>query len=242
MRKVFYFLLLFLPAAEIQGQSLTPGYMGKRFSVGITGAFSPNFNILYRLDNPHTVYPGPVMTIGGNMEYVLSDRKVLCLSARYFTRNIPTEYYDYNAIPGAVVDKTRLEKMRTINYSVGLKRFSRKEIAPLGFYQKYEAFLVRGSLDYQAYELEEQTGNGFAYTTTVYPAGKLLFKGFGGGYSIGKQRVFFDKMLVDYGARGTMMICTFHTPSAYLKQIAGKAQDANIIMLNVFVGINFLAF
>lgn len=234
------YLFLVLLALSVVLKSQVPGYMGKRFIVSVGSSLALNFKPLYLLDNPNSTYLGPVFTKALNLEYVLSDRRVLCFSFRHLTRKIENEYYS----PGSYYHTTNgFEKFTLLNYSIGVKRFSKRAIAPLGYYLKWECYYISGWMDYKSYLYPESTS--YSYTWTEYDGGRIKFFGTGGAYSVGKQRIFKDKFVLDYGIRGTVMLVLFDSKSlnVYERQLASSATDVSFFsLINFNVNIGFLAF
>ncbi|MGZ4048686.1 MAG: hypothetical protein ACXVNN_04935 [Bacteroidia bacterium] len=214
-----------------------PGYMGKRFTIGIGNAISPNFNVLLKLDNPNSTYYGPTLTTALNIDYVYSERRVLSVSLRYLSRKAESDYYI-----DPYIKETNTERFNMINYSFGIKRFGKKSIAPVGFYTKIEGYFIEGWINYKSYsDLDRYTYN----SLIGYPGGRINFKGAGGAYSVGKERIFFDKFPVDFGARATLMALFYTTNSSdHEKQLAVNATDPINFMpvFNIYIGIGFLAF
>lgn len=223
---------------SIVSKAQVAGYLGKRFIVGVGNSFAVNLKPLYLLDNPETTYLGPVITNAFNIEYVISNRRSLCFSVRQFTRKIENRYYpstNFNVVSYG------FEKFHLFNYSIGVKRFSKRGIAPLGFYTKWEGYYINGWMDYSPYSLPVSTFN--SYELVQYEGGKIKFFGSGGAYSLGKQRIFKDKFVLDYGVRSTVMVVLFNSANEYERKLGLKASDVSIFsLLNFNVNIGFLAF
>lgn len=235
-KKCSVFFIFYLLSIYSIGQ--VPGYMGKRFIVGVGNSFAVNLKPLYLLDNPESTYLGPVITNAFNVEYVISERRSLCFSVRQFTRKIDNRYYSTNNYN--IVTKG-FEKFHLFNYSIGVKRFAKRRIAPLGFYTKWEGYYINGWMDYKSYAVPVSTFN--SYELVQYEGGKIKFFGTGGAYSIGKQRIFKDKFVIDYGVRSTVMVVLFDSANAYEKKLGLYASDVSIFsLLNFNINIGFLAF
>ena len=67
MRNILFCILFVF--IQLYCKSQVAGYMGKRFTVGLSSSLAPNFKILYLLDNPQSPYLGPVITNSLNIEY-----------------------------------------------------------------------------------------------------------------------------------------------------------------------------
>ena len=237
MKKYLFLVLLALPVLL---KAQVPGYFGKRFIVTVGSSFALNLKPLYLLDNPNSTYLGPVVTQAFNLEYAISDNRMLCGSFRYLTRKIENEYYPNNNFNFVT---SGFEKFHLLNYSVGIKRFSKRAIAPVGYYIKWEGYYISGWMDYKPYSLPNPVYS--SYEWIQYDSGRLNFFGTGGACSVGKQRIFKDKFVLDYGVRTTLMAVFYKSKSfnIYEKQLASRASDASFFsLINLNVNIGFLAF
>jgi hypothetical protein len=232
MKKSLLIILIvcMVPVAQF---AQVPGYMGKRLILGVENSISPNFPVLLYLDSPTSYYLGPVISSTFRIDYVLSNRKAISLTVRYSPRKFEERYYYNQAY------KTDIERLNLITYSVGMKRYSRKNIAPLGFFTKWEASFIKGWINYKSWTSMEEHGN--QYVTIEQPAGSLSVWGLGGGYGIGAQRVFMDKFAVEYGVRANLNLVFYPNASAHEKQLANEATEPfQFPVFNAYIGIGFL--
>ena len=235
MRKLTLCLFFLFVFFGVSGQ--TPGYMGKRFTVGYSNLLSPNFlNFAfdYKLNRA-------VLTHSLNVNYVISQQREMCISVRYSNRKIRTSSFDpaggYNELPD-------FEKLSTIEYSLGFRRFNKAKFAPLGAYSKWDGQFMMCKMKYKDYL--EYVSTGYASSTLVsQPGGSFNLKGFGFSYSRGRQRVFEHKYVVDFGIRGTLMVIYSSDPldnhESNLSSDVSGSLNLNPIF-NAFIGIGFLAF
>ena len=190
MKKKLVFSLLFISSYSF---AQVPGYMGKKFTIGISNSISHNMNLFYFLDRFELDYKGPVISNALNMDYVYSVRRAISISVRYMSRKAESVYY--SSSENKVLFS---EKLNLMNYSFGIKRFSRKSIAPLGFYSKWEGYAITGWLNYKGFTTSEYNSSLNGYEKVENPGGKINFTGGGGAYSIGKQRIFKDKFVFNF--------------------------------------------
>jgi hypothetical protein len=228
------FILIFISANSV---AQIPGYMGKRFTIGYSTMFSPN--IVGLTNSP--VDP-PVLTHVFNLGYVVTKQKELCVSVRYSKRgmHLVTGYYG-SPTPPIIT----LEKFTSFDFSLGWKRFSRAKFAPLGSYSRWELAYTKAWINYGPYEADQYDGSTGLSNTVSMSGGKVDFIGFGASYSRGRQRIFKDKFMVDFGFKGTLMgvrnngIKNRHEDD--LQSLVIGSLNFNPIF-NLYIGIGFLAF
>ena len=234
--KILIFFLLFVFNLRIISQ--IPGYMGKRFTVGYSTSLCPNFISGDFGLNYHRSF----LTHSLNLAYVYSVKREITLSVRYNSRKI--FYYTY--IPNSYGITETIEKFSSIEYSLGLKKFNRAKLAPLGAYSKWEAIFIASHVNYKPYETENQNYSFGEPLTISNPGGTIKFKSIGGAYTRGWQRIFGDKYVVDYGAKGMMMLLVLNDGAGnnYTKGLVREIDhDLSLApVFNIFIGIGFLAF
>ncbi len=232
--RAFLFFSFLIFTSTSFGQ--VPGYMGKRMTIGYSNMLCPNY-LSFALD--YSVNKA-VLTHSFNINYIISKQREICLSAKYFNRKInhpsidPSNYY--SEIPD-------FEKLSVIEFSLGFKRFNKSKFAPLGAYSKWEGQFLKCKMNYKEY-----LGNDEFATTPVLvtkEGGDFNLNGIGVSYSRGRQRVFSDRFVVDYGIRGTLMvITTSDAKENYEKSLSSDVSSTLNLnpIFNVFIGIGLLAF
>jgi hypothetical protein len=212
MKKVLIFILFF------QGLFLNAqvaGYMGKRFTIGYSNYFSPSF--LGRSANS-TVRSLGMNTVNClNAEYTIGKRTNFCVGGQFSkTGFVKTGGFNYTYYDStySYTDPSRINgtlhylpknglpmQMRSLNFAVGFKFFRSGYIAPVGAYTKVELvmFMNRITYDPKAFYLDEaryeekrvgKIGNG------TYD-----FKSFAIAATFGRQRILFDRLVLDAGIR-----------------------------------------
>lgn len=247
MRKVATFLFIFY---SITLSSQVAGYMGKRFSVGYSNLFSPAIGTIYN----STV--GSQLRIKSlnasqilDLNYVFQYRKAICVSVSYIgskidNASVVNDYSRYYVFS----EPENNARLSSLGFSLGIKLFKRSRFAPLGPYVKWEGLMLLNSINYKSYSYTATNYNLNTTETKNYGAGILKSKGFGLAFGFGKQRVFFDKLLIDYGIRGAIVISNnddfnkIQTP--YEFELSNKFFDKVFYQqfINLRLGIGFLAF
>ncbi|CAN5499084.1 hypothetical protein BH10BAC1_BH10BAC1_13890 [soil metagenome] len=213
----------------------TPGYMGKRFTVMYTNSISPGFWTYLYGDRLH-----PVLSHTLKMNVIVSKQREICLAAQFSNRKIGI--IDNQFLPST--STVLYEKFGSLEYSFGLKRFNRSKFAPLGGYAKWDISYIMGWVKYAGYTTysNDPAGN----SETLHDGGSIAFKGVGGSYSRGRQRVFKDKVVVDFGLRATLigLTETKNTKNNYESEIGSRVTGSLNLnpLVNVYIGIGFLAF
>lgn len=217
MKKVL--LLLFLAVATIM-DAQTAGYMGKRVSIGYSSYVFPRLGILKNMDE-FNIRDGNKMgttrrlnvTHCMDMDYVISSTISLCLSGQFSKMDLykpGSAFYVQESNQGTrssydVIYKPEDERsmdLKTMNFSVGFKFFKSRYINPFGKYHKLEFILVRSKvgLDRDAFYYESSSPY-FHVRKYELPDQNFNYKSFVVAYTIGKQRILFNKLILDYGAR-----------------------------------------
>lgn len=225
---LFSFLLVMNSFAQV------PGYMGKRVTIGYSASLCPN--LLNISSGSHT----PVLSHSFNINYIFTKQREICFSLKYCNREIINRDYIYHAY----LISDEYEKLSSLEYALGFKRFNRSKFAPIGAYSKWEGLYVAGWMNYAAYGSTQLNYAGVS-TNISNNGGTIQINSFGGAYTRGRQRIFKDKLVVDFGVR----IAVIHViqdvyPNNYE---SNRAQDVWTTLnfnpiLNGFIGIGFLAF
>lgn len=200
--KMNVFLVFFLIVVPSHAQ--VAGYMGKRFSINYTQDMSPalisplsNTNIEYIYDLWEPKFAGINLTQGIGFDYIIKPRTSFCLSVHYLKTGLSyydnfvtggsgnTGYWEYN-------DGGKPMQLRVYSLVGGFKFFRQQHFAPFGRYRK---------LDFSVY-LQQVSFKKEGFPPKYYiQQTDYSFATFGVGYTFGKQRIFFDKLVVDWGIR-----------------------------------------
>ena len=237
-------------------RSQVPGYMGKHVIIEysnyafpcLLGPTSNKTNV-----NSSTVdyiadskFLGFNMTHSIDLNFISNYRKSICVSGQYLKTGV-----DYRSSLGRSVYKGDMSKPAQLNsfaISLGIKLFRRAHFAPYGAYVKWEGLLYFSNLKYNHNDYYLYDG-GTNFVKTSGGTGDLDFTNLGIALSFGKQRIFKDKFLLDYGVR----IVGLPEVYGYLAdQESGRVSeqfeiDSNFRLerhefLNFHIGIGFLAF
>lgn len=219
--------------------SQAPGYMGKKVTIGCSAALHPNaFSFFYSSDLKYT---HPIFTYSAYSNFVIAKCREISLAVRFSNRKINNAYYSEDE--GAIIPE--YERFSLLEYSLSIKRFSKIRFAPIGIYAKWEIFYLSGQINYDAYVANGYDLSTQSYKPFNYSAGEINFHGFGGAYSLGKQRVFADKIVIDYGFRPSFMFIKPLEESSHYEEYLAKYSSGplnGIPIMHVYFGIGFLAF
>ncbi len=236
------------------------GYMGKRFFIGYDNYFAP------------TLAPTSGKTEGLrfnttnclNVEYAVKERTNFCLSFQYFKTGVMNKtafsYIDsnqYGGVSSLMVTYNPLPnipmQLKSSNIAVGLKFFNRGYLAPLGKYTKVELLIFFNNL---TYDKKGFTSSDYGYNTNVtVGTGEYSYKNFALTCTFGRQRILFDRLVLDMGTRigfvpGPMFNVLYggilSMNSTVTDEDRFKTDVANRIfrheLINFHIGIGFLAF
>jgi hypothetical protein len=188
----------------------TPGYMGKHLTIGYSNNFFPA--LIGPTAKSQDV--GINATHSFNLEYTIKNRTNLCVSYQRlktgvdFNYELSEEYVDqYGSYENALYryrPKSRLpSQLISNNICLGLKFFNSGALAPVGKYRKFELVLLFPKLTYESNAFVAETYS-YNYDTTYtlkknIGTGEYSFKSFALTYTFGRQRVLFDRIVLDYG-------------------------------------------
>lgn len=202
-------LLFFVSSLSSLGQ--IPGYMGKRFSIGYSNYFflsalSPTAN-----SSSSGAELGINTTNCINLEYTIRNRTNFCLSFQNSKTGIdPGDMYvesyngyNYNSYTATYsVKPYKPMQITSYNIALGFKFFNSGSLAPIGKYKKLEILMLLNHLEYNrnGFLLNNYTSSG-ASTYGILGTGDYNFNTVSVAYTLGRSRVFFDRLVLDGGIR-----------------------------------------
>ena len=223
------------------------GYMGKRFIFTYYSLYFPAFKQpSFRSTQGFKMN----VTKALGVDIAMTERKSICIAAQYILTGI-----SYNNPPGFNYNyimhdegSTVPVKLSVIQYSLGLKKFTRKSLAPIGFYMKWEIFFQQYTIKYDPAGFYTPSTN--YYSNSYYEplnggTGIVKLNGIGSAFSIGKQRIFLDRIVVDYGVRVSLSSpLPYRFDNMVERSMVAKAYDRILSnqFLNAKLGVGFLAF
>ena len=254
-------LLIFI---ALSATAQVPGYMGKRFSIGYSNYFmlsgiGPTANASSASGNI-----GVNTTHCFNIEYTIKRRTNFCLSLQSsntgmdpgtinvqsfdpITSNNNNYTYTYSEHPYKPM------QLHSINVGLGFKFFQTGTLAPIGKYKKLELLLMFNHLTYRSSAFTS-FDSGVA-TNTIVGTGDYQFTTFAITYTIGRSRVLFDRIVLDYGIRFGVVPAEAISfvnsegdfSSGSLDTETGFKYDVNTRLFrsqifNFHIGLGFLAF
>lgn len=176
----------------------TPGYMGRHCMIG----YSNNFFVSALGANTKSTEVGINSTHCFNFEYVIKNRTNFCLSFQTLKTGLePDESYDYSNYGNAEYDPKPYVPMqvRSTNIALGFKFFRKGTFAPVGKYRKIEMMLLLSKLNYEKNSFTYYDYNSSSTIRTSLGKGEYNFSSFAIAYTFGRQRVLFDRLVLDYG-------------------------------------------
>lgn len=195
------------------------GYLGKRAVVSYSNYFmfgfrgpGPNYGSAKdefspTLNNTHCL----------NFEYAQKQRVNICASFQYLRTGIAydrgqeigifaSDYVDPYCYPG----RTRYKgdyftpaKLTSLNFGLAYKLFNRGYIAPLGTYQKVEFLLLFETVTFDNKNFYVESPVNWNYDDVLVNVGpeKYNYRNVVLSYSIGRSRIFYNRIVLDYGVR-----------------------------------------
>lgn len=180
-----------------------------------------------------------------NFEYVYHRRKTVCLIAQYSRTGV-----DMGRVSGFFYkgDLSKPAVMNSIGFGLALRCFRKAFFAPFGPYLKFEGMFFSNKVFYDENNWVFNYGSSSGKKAPPQGSGIISTFRFGGGVSVGKQRVFKDKFVFDRGLR--LMIVPSggfgNTQSiASVKEMLETQSGLRLMnhqFINFHIGIGFLAF
>jgi hypothetical protein len=242
IRIITFFLITSVPAFA----QYSKGYMGRRMILTINGMYFPASEATgrkadgFRLNTTHTA----------GIEFVAGNETSLCASAGFFKTGLTYDKRVYTRYSeGGIYYTGHSDIPVTISvkqFSIAIKKFRHRAIAPIGFNLKWELFYQTGTVDFNKDHFFWEKRDYFGTIRLVNPSsGSISYKAIGFGFSIGFQRILFDRMVLDYGAR--LALCA-GDDGPYSDPVVGNIMPkayARVLgqqLFNVRIGLGFLAF
>lgn len=248
---------------------ITPGYMGKRFTIGYSNYFmvagiGPSANASSSsgeigLNTTHCL----------NLEYTIKNRTNFCLSIQKLKTGMNpsemyVEYYDgfnYSSFTATYsVKPYKPMQINSFNIGLGFKFFQSGTLAPIGKYKKVELLMLFNHLEYKRNSFLYYDYNSSQSVYGQFGTGDYQFNTVALSYTMGRSRVLFDRLVFDYGIRfGIVPAAVFTTlfyeerdnySTAYVSSIEIKNQFRNDTYTRLFryqainfhLGLSFLTF
>jgi hypothetical protein len=257
-------IVILLQSAFVNAQ--VAGYMGKRLSLGYSNYFSPSF--IGEAANATEDYAlGINTTHCANIEYTIKNRTNFCFGVQFSKLGVRKDSYSYtytdpyggylNTGSAEYIPANRLPmQLKMTNIAIGFKFFRSGYIAPLGRYNKLEFILFMSNVTYDAKSFYKTSSRLPEYKVEgSLGTGNYDFKECALALTFGRQRILFDRLIIDTGIRFAV------SPNAmvnyFVDDIAGedyntsmehqvrKSTNARIFtaqLFNFHIGLGFLAF
>jgi len=220
MKNKLLSLFLLLSATAF---SQVSGYMGKRFTVGYS--LSP----MVSLPNDEAKV-ALVHSLG--LSYVVGRRHEFVFNTAYSKKkDQPLEGLDHSSF----------------SFSLALKIYSRARItsAPLGRYIRWDVLMNTNKISYPGYSDEMYDYQNNTSSSVLRSGGSVSYKSLGLAYGFGKQRIFFDNLVLDYGLRFGFtfpLAASEIYKNAHEGEIYDQTETFFTPFFNVRLGLGFLAF
>jgi hypothetical protein len=246
-------VLLILAHTINKGNAQVAGYMGKRFTIGYSNYFFPAIMGPGALTGAKygLASPGFNTTHCINLEYAVKPRTNFTASAQYLQTGIGIRYL-YTTRSDEYTYRSNYSNpivLSSVNIGLGFKFFRRGTLAPLGKYSKFELLMLFETVTYDKTQFTTQV-NGNTTDATL-GEGIYNYKNFTITYTIGRQRIFFNALVVDYGIRfgvSPLVVPSFLLNDGYHEDIETIFRDDSRYrifrqqLVNLHLGIGFLAF
>ncbi len=252
MKKKLY-IFFFLNAIELASFSQVSGYMGKRCSIGYSVWMHPaikGFTDFLGSSNPHDDISLNV-TQALELDYIVTKRSALCLGFQYsylgmgYINEGSTEEYRYKGkerYPATLISR---------GFSIGYKLFPKARIAPVGTYIKWDIIGLFNTLKFSTEGVTQRTvvgGTGWTPVSIQYlpiplETKKLNNSGFSVAFSLGRQRVYADRIVLDGGIRFAIAFANSpYSSIGYGTKFRVTERLFYNQIVNLRLGIGFLAF
>lgn len=259
MKKLYLLILSFTAVYTLQAQ--VSGYQGKRFSMGYSTYLSPRLKIgsneigdTRKWNIVHCI----------DFDYAIKPRVSFCAGVQFSKMDLikygsEFEKYDNGTYTRVLYTPTSKKDMETkgTNISLGFRFFRRGYLNPYGKYRKIEFILAmneavfdkRGFIKKPDYNLPSSI-----VSVSEQKYNSLVF-----AYTIGKQRILFNKLVLDYGVRVGLNL-NYLFKISFIGQIMDELGDSEsqeidsriktainqrllgAQFLNAHIGLRFLAF
>lgn len=267
----FKLLSLFVLISSISTSQVS-GYLGKRFTVGYStyfmiglkgpGANSAAAKHLFSstINNTHCL----------NFDYTIKQRKNICVTLQYFKTGIAYSKGEAGffvsehgmgeyCYPDRVAYRGKFSvpaQLSSFNFGLGYKLFQKGCVAPVGKYQKFEFLLLFQKIKYDNKNFAMADPDNFNnpdIPIAAYGLGEYTYRDVTLTYTIGKQRVLFDCIVLDYGLRiglapagvGAVVFDDFFYDPSSIEELYKKESRKRVFrhqLINFHLGIGFLAF
>ncbi|MFL5764233.1 MAG: hypothetical protein ACJ77K_09845 [Bacteroidia bacterium] len=252
MKKILVLSIFVLSLADMQGQSAISGYMGKRATVSYS-IFAhpslPGFAGFFGTNSPYDDL-SINLTQAGSFEYLFAKKTSVCLGFQYSKLWLGYED-EYVARTYSGTGGLKYPALcKTKGISLGLKFYTRTRIAPVGTYFRGDLLVLFNSkytdphgishMEYGEDPITHQYGNHYIPVTDKPQTSTSG----GGGASIGlgRQRIFFDRLVVDSGMRFCIALSSEPGGTGYAAQFPVMERVFFSQFINYRLGIGFLAF
>lgn len=262
MKKTVF--LIFVILYNLQTFAQVPGYQGKRLSIEYNNYFFPSFIMPnakgdYNSDDALR-FKKKLFTLNTrnkiSLDYVLSRRTSIGGGFEFFrSRFIFFEKFECESTEGEVLVSSDYPagnvaaRIFNVHYTI----FKRKLLAPLGYYTQFEFGVISYKSSYDENALLKDVQNSYYYDIPEIPSfrNRSTYNASYLGITLGKKRVFFDKLIVNSGIQFAYVIDSkpfgdvFFIDSRkvsekiYLQRM-GKNRISSSMMLNFQLGVGLL--
>lgn len=249
MKKIIVFLFL---VSSITISAQVAGYMGKRATLVYSFGYHPALGViidLFGTQNPHEDFSLNT-THMLEFNYLVRPKGAFSLVFDYshlglgFNNDSKFSYSGSTAYPAYLNLKA---------FCIGYKFFSRNRIAPLGSYMKWEGVFVYNTMKYDTKDAFEtldvgQYNNGWGTYVAKKnpvsdPSGKVNSIGGGISMSLGRQKIFYDKIVFDMGVRFAFVLAPDgYSNVKYAQEFPTWSRTFFNQVVNLRIGIGFFAF
>lgn len=246
-------LVIFLFSVSILVNAQVPGYLGKRCSLTYSVWAHPaikEFSDIFGTNNPNDDL-SLNLTQAIALDYIVTKRGALCIGFQY--AYLGMGYDDYDSSNEYVYKGKDKFPARLISrgLSLGYKLFPKARIAPVGSYIKWDIVGIFNTLKYSTDGVSQNvfvqsTGWGSTSGYKLVPIAKQTVTknswGFSGAFSLGRQRVYADRIIIETGVRFAIAVAGEPIATGYGSQFRVTDRVFYNQLVNLRLGIGFLAF
>lgn len=201
------------------------------------------------------------------IDYVTSRRASVGGSASYYQTKVVFRRpvidtmnfsgYNYSNSKKIVDSLGNLSKgtIKCLSFNFYIKRFNKKLIAPFGAYRKYELFMLTYKTIYRVKDFNRRYDPSAPWKGTYVGDGENTNLNLGIAFSVGKQRIFYDRLVLNYSLRAAYVFGTILSSGDSSQPVTNRSpvNETRYIktsstlrlaareMINVTIGLGYLA-
>ncbi|MBU0764266.1 MAG: hypothetical protein KJ607_05475 [Bacteroidetes bacterium] len=207
-------LILFTLVTSFTGYAQGSGYMGKTFVV------SGHFNLSPALINPNSSHKSGLASLNTTKtleaDWAFSRNRSTGLFVQFYNTSVDAtdktlsynvrQSYDSYYFDTEEIELIGYYGINGINFGANIRFYIGDWIAPLGRYIQLDLFLMTWTV-YGVSKFEHPVYSDIS-STYIFPeiATEPRYYNTGGAFTVGKQRILFDRITIKYGIRNSLIL------------------------------------